>query len=197
LELQDVTIFVFESLPSKEQNGKQTDRFLRRIDAEQGVLLENFWQLRQVIVTSADGTAVRHDEYFLDTNLTVRDVQNSFAPPDTISFWSLPSFISKLQESGFSALHHRLYWHTILLSPLFFTAMVFLGSIFSLRPARQGGTGVLITASILTGFLIYFLTNLVSSFGLSGSMPVVLAAWAPIIACTLAGVGMLLHLEDG
>lgn len=192
LELQDVTMFVF----ALGKTGKP-DHFIRRIDAKSASLLDNFWQLKSVIVTDSDSSAVKHDEYFLETTLTVKDIHNSFAPPDTISFWALPSFIRKLQESGFSALQHRLYWHTILLSPLFFTAMVTIGALFSLRPARQGRTGLLITASILTGFLIYFLTNLVSSFGLSGSMPVLVAAWAPVIACMLTGVGLLLHVEDG
>ncbi len=195
IEISDAVIFVFAITENAE--GKRNYRFVQRIDAKQGSLMNGFWRLGNVILTDTKSAARHHNEYFLPTDLTVKDINNSFATPDTISFWALPHFISMLKKSGFSALSHRLHWHTILISPLFFMAMVCFGALFSLRPVRQGKTGLLITASILSGFLIYFLTNLVSSLGLSGTMPVVLAAWAPVAVCMLAGVGFLMHFEDG
>ena len=195
IRLEKVIIFVFDTKQSREE--RRVDKFTRRIDASEAKLLTDFWHLKNVILTDPNGTAVRHDEYFLETDLTVKDIQNSFASPDTISFWNLPSFIQTLKHSGFSALGHQLHWHNILLSPIFYVSMVLIGALFSLRPARQGQGGLLITASIITGFFIYFLTNLVSSLGLSGSMPIMLAAWAPVMVTMLVGVGLLLHFEDG
>lgn len=185
--LQDVIAFVFA----------ENDKFSKRIDAKEARLMDDYWNLKDVIVTQPDGTTKRHDEYFLETELTTKDLHKSFASPETISFWALPGFIKTLQESGFSAVYHRLYWHSTLASPFFYAAMVLIATLFSLSPVRQGKTGLLISGSIATGFLIYFLSNLVSSMGLSGSMPIVLAAWAPVMTSALIGVGFLLHLEDG
>jgi len=44
---------------------------------------------------------------------------------------------------------------------------------------------------------LYFLTDVVLALGVSGGLPVILAAWAPAGVFTLLGLAMLLHLEDG
>lgn len=187
IAIKEVMAFVFTA----------DDSFFMRIDAKEAHLANDFWDLKDVIVTMPDGTAKRHDEYFLETELTNGDLYKSFASPETISFWALPAFIKTLKESGFSALYHILYWHNTLASPFFYAAMVLIAAIFSLSPDRHGRTGILITGSVIVGFVIYFLVNLVSSLGLSGGMPIIMAAWAPVIVSTLVGTGLLLHFEDG
>lgn len=187
LQLSDVIMFIFNA----------DGQFTRRIDAVQAKLLDGYWQLKNATVTPASGKPSRYKEYFLETSFTVRNIQDSFAAPETISFWSLGAFIEDLRQSGFSALPHRLYWHATLAGPFFYAAMVLIALLFSLSPPRQNRAGILFTGSIITGFLIYFLANLASSLGLSGGMPVLAAAWAPVASSMLAGAGLLLHLEDG
>ncbi len=185
--LNNVIIFVYG----------EKDSFIRRIDAKRAQLLDEFWHLNNCIITEPNGKTRRYDEYFLETNLTVKDIHNSFAAPETISFFELPYFIETMKKSGFSALSHSLYWHKILSSPLFYVAMILIASLFSLQHTRKGGAGILITSGILSGFLIYFLANLIFSLGLSGSIPIPLAAWTPVVVSMLIGIGLLLHIEDG
>jgi lipopolysaccharide export system permease protein len=45
--------------------------------------------------------------------------------------------------------------------------------------------------------LLYFVSNFVFALGLSGKVPVVLAAWTPASVSLMFGVSLLLHLEDG
>ena len=56
---------------------------------------------------------------------------------------------------------------------------------------------MLVLAGLLTGFLLYFISDLVLALGLSGKLPPVLAAWTPAGIFTLLGVAGLFHLEDG
>ncbi len=186
-ELHDVTIFVFA--------GK--DQFVQRIDASRAKLANDFWQLHNVIITYPDKPAQRVPEFFLETELTLAQIHDSFSPPETISFWALPAFIETLKEAGFSALRHRLHWHSILVSPLFYAAMVLVAAIFSMRPQRQGKHALMITLSVFTAFLIYFFNDLIGALGLSGKLPIIVAAWVPVCAVLLASVATLLHLEDG
>ena len=75
--------------------------------------------------------------------------------------------------------------------------MVLIAATFSLRLTRRGGTGLLVLGGLIAGFLLFFLTDVVLALGMSGSIPVILAAWAPAGVFTLLGLAMLLHLEDG
>ena len=186
-ELRDVIVFMY----------KGRDRFVGRIDAAGAVLLAGRWRLTDALLTRTDGPAVRTEEYELKTSLTLAQIQEGFASPQTLSFWSLPNFIQTLEMAGFSATRHRLYWHNVLSTPFLLAAMILLAATFSLRLTRRGGASLLLAAGVLTGFLLYFVSDVVHAFGIAGNLPVVLAAWTPTGICTLLGLSLLLHLEDG
>lgn len=187
MELNNVTLFMFSS----------DYKFLSRIDAETAAIVEGKWMFEDVILTAPGKPAQQHDDYTIPTKLVISQLQDSFAAPEAISFWELPRFISTLQAAGFSALRHLLHWHSLLVSPLLFSAMVFIAAAFSLRPPRKGKTGLLMTCGVMVGFLIYFTSDLVAALGLSGSIPIIMSAWAPVAISILIGTGLMLHLEDG
>jgi lipopolysaccharide export system permease protein len=114
-----------------------------------------------------------------------------------MSFWSLPGFIRLLQRSGFPAQRHRLYFDILLARPFLLSAMVLVAATFSLRRERRGGTTMMIVGGVATGFLLYFLSDLIFALGLSATIPVTLAAWTPTGIGMIFGTSMLLHLEDG
>jgi len=76
-------------------------------------------------------------------------------------------------------------------------AMVLIAAVFSLRLTRRGGTVLLIGAGVLASFLLFLLTNVIQALGLGSNVPVILAAWTPAGVSLMAGLAMLLHLEDG
>lgn len=173
------------------------DRFTDRIDAREAQLQDGRWLLLDAWLSRPGEASRFHERFELPTDLTVDKIQESFAPPETIAFWQLPRFIDLMQAAGFSATPHRLQFHRLLAVPMLFAAMVLLAATFSLRPQRRGRVGLVIMAGMLTGFLLYFLSNFVFAIGLSGTIPVVLAAWTPAGVSLMLGVAMLLHLEDG
>lgn len=187
LRLYDVTVFAFQA----------DNRFAYRVDAESAQLEKGYWHLKQALITAPDKLAEHQDDYVIKTDINMGQLQDSFASPETLSFWELPSFIKVLKAAGFSALRHRFYWHSVLSVPLLLCAMVFIAAAFSLSPPRQGKTGILMVGGIGVGFLIHFFSGLVSALGMSGSVPIVLAAWAPVGISVLIGAALMLHLEDG
>ena len=187
MELQGVIIFLFEG----------ADRFVGRIDARTAALHDGYWQLTDAVLTEPRRPAEFRDTYRLDTSLTHARILDSFASPETMSFWALPQFIDILQKTGFSAVRHRLHWHAMLSGPLLLCAMVLIAATFALRLTRFGSTTLLIAGGVLAGFVLYFLSDIVFALGLSGAIPTMLAAWTPAGVSTLLGLGMLFHLEDG
>ncbi len=187
VELRDVIVFMYQ--------GK--DRFFKRIDAETAKLEDGFWHMRKVWMHDPEKQSKFLNEYWLETDLTVNSIQDSFAPPETMSFWNIREFINNMEKAGFSAVRHRLYWYSLLAAPLLMCAMVLIAATFTLRQARRGGTSFIIASGVMTGFMLYFFSDVVYALGLSDSIPVALAAWTPSGVATMLGVAMLLHLEDG
>ncbi len=187
LLLEDVIVFEFA----------EDDQFISRVDAESARLLDGRWELSNAWLTKPTRAGVFTAQHELPTDLTADKIQESFASPETVAFWNLLRFIRVLEETGFSPVAHRLQFHALLAEPVLLAAMVLIAAIFSLRLTRRGGTLLLVAAGVLTSFFLFLLTNVVQALGLGASVPVILAAWTPAGFCLLAGVTMLLHLEDG
>lgn len=173
------------------------DTFIGRVDADRAVLGDGFWRMENAWLNTPEAPPEHLDEYWLETELTLARIQDNFAPPETMSFWKLPDFIKTLEDAGFSAIRHRLQWHALLATPLLMCAMVLIAATFTLRHARRGATTFVIASGVMTGFMLYFFSDVVYALGLSERIPVTLAAWAPSGVALMLGLAMLLHLEDG
>lgn len=173
------------------------DRPLQRIEAPTARLVPGRWILEHAVTFGADRTSSAPASMELPTELTPERIEDSFASPDTLGFWSLPAFIAVLEEAGFSAVRHRLHYQSLLALPLLSVAMALLAAGFSMRPARRGGVAQMIAAGVAAGFALFVLDKVTREFGEAGTLPVVLAAWAPSASGMMLALALLLHLEDG
>jgi lipopolysaccharide export system permease protein len=187
LVLDPVTLFFFND----------ATQFTSRIDAERARLESGDWVIENGIRWSPDEPPQAFSDLHLATTLTPRKIEESFASPDTMSFWDLPGFINLLEQSGFSAQRHRLQFNVLLARPFLLCTMVLVAATFSLRMQRRGGVTFMIIGGVVSGFLLYFLSDVIFALGLSAKIPVSLAAWTPTGVSLVFGVSMLLHLEDG
>ena len=185
-ELEDVMMLSFDDM-----------RLVGRVDAKMAVLVSGKWEVTDGIRWRPGKPPEPFQHLEVPTNLTRAKIQESFASPETMSFWELPGFIHLLESSGFSAQRHRLYFNRLLSLPFLFAAMVLIAATFSLRMQRRGGTTLMIAGGITSGFLLYLLSNVIFALGLASTIPVSLAAWTPTGVSWALGASLLLHLEDG
>ncbi len=173
------------------------DRLLSRIEAARATLARGSWVLENARTVRPDQLPEPPQLINLPTDLTVSRVQESFASPDTLSFWALPGFISLLDRSGFSSVRHRLHFQALLALPLLAATMCLVSAGFSMRPARRGGVAKMIGSGVAAGFALFVVSKIAEEIGQSGALPVILAAWAPAAAGLMFAVALLLHTEDG
>lgn len=189
MKLDEVIVLVYEG----------QDHFVRRIDADSARLFDGYWELYDAEVREAETEpgAEAFEVFRLPTDLTEAKIVESFASPETISFWELPGFINVLEETGFSAQRHRLHLNSLLAEPLLLCAMILIAAVFSLRHTRRSGVFMAVAGGVLVGFGLFLASKFVLAVASSGAVPVALAAWTPALATTLIGLATLLHLEDG
>lgn len=187
VHLDDVIVFLYGA----------KDHFAGRIDARSAQLSKGAWLLKDAWVSGGDGIPKHYDSYSSKTTLTPSQIQESFAPPDTLSFWALPGFIAAAESAGFSAIRYRLHLYSLLTLPILLAAMVFMAASFSLKLSRTGGLGRVVLVSALSGFGVYFFTDLTRALGQTAILPAWLAATAPALAAILIGMTLVFHQEDG
>lgn len=186
-KLLTVIFFVFEN----------PDRFISRIDAESAELKNGYWLIRNANLSTLDEPRKYVDEYKVDTDLTPDKIADSFASPETLSFWAIPGFLEALEAAGFSGHRHRLYLHSLLAMPLLLGAMVLFAAVFTLKIGTRTSATRTIGAGVICSFLLYFLSDVINAMGLSGGLPAVMAAWSPAALATMLAMAMVFHLEDG
>jgi lipopolysaccharide export system permease protein len=187
MQLSDVIIFLQDA----------SDHFIGRIDAEKAVLRKGKWVLRKATLSVPSSPPHYQAHLSLPTSLSIRQIQDSFADPDTLSFWQLGEFVSTLEHSGFSALRHKLHWYALMMTPIVFCAMVLVAAIFSLRQTRRGRMVVMVFGAVAAGFVLNFVTGLFQAFGYAGSLSLQIAVIAPHLLAVMISMVLLLHYEDG
>lgn len=187
MSFTQVTVFTFDP----------DGAFIARIDADRAKLGNGYWEFNDAAISAPGLMPEKQALYHLPTKLEISEIRDSFAEPRTLSFWQLSRFIKTLEEAGFDALRHKVYWHATLALPLMLLGMVLMAAVFSLRLPRKGRASLMILGALVAGFVLFFLVNLFHAFGYSGSLPVELAAWAPPGILIMSALAALLHLEDG
>lgn len=173
------------------------DVFSERIDAPSGQLKSGNWLLKEAVLNVPGHPAHKSMETAIPTNLTPDDIEESFSAPESMGFWSLPSYILTLESTGFDSTRLRIHFQELLALPLLFASMIFLAASVAMRQSRQGGSFSFALIGVTAGFVVFFLSNFLHALGVSHQLPVFLSAWSPALLSVLTGVSVLLSLEDG
>jgi lipopolysaccharide export system permease protein len=170
--------------------------FQKRVDGTKAQLDDGYWRMTNAISTAAGHDEQRFEKLDIETNISFKQIQESMISPETVSFWQLRNFISIAEESGLSAMRHKLYFYKLLASPLLLAALVLIGSFFALSIPRSGKAQRNLVFGLLIGFVIYFFSDVIFALGLTGKMPLMLAAFSPALICSLAGLYIIIHIEE-
>lgn len=172
-------------------------RFIRRIDAETATISEGFWQLTNLVENTPDGAPLHLDSLAIETDLDPNTLLSRFTSPDTIGFWGLPGFITQTGRAGLDTSRFSMRWFGLTSLPVLYTAMALIGAIVCLRLSRLGGTSRLIATGAGAAVALFFVTQIASSFGSSGAIPAVIAAWSPALCALFISLTVLAYQEDG
>lgn len=191
-ELRDATFYRFD----------KSDALQQRVDTAVAILAKGKWQLTTAKIQKVDLTTTQppaeSNVPFLDipTTMTPTEIQNSFAPPDSISFWRIPSVIRAMEAAGFSARRHKAHYHSMLALPALLAAMTLIAAAFAIRPPRMASFGTIALGCALTGFGFYFMSDVSMALGASGSAPAALGAWGPVVGAGFLGLALSIHFRE-
>jgi lipopolysaccharide export system permease protein len=171
--------------------------FHQRIEARSATLEDGFWRLEDARVYEAGKPLVIEDAHRLNTNLTIEQVRESFATPETVPFWQLPTYIRMAERAGLGAAGYRLQFYQLLARPFLLTAMVLLAASVSLRFFRFGGVQKMVLSGVSAGFLLFVLSKITDDMSKSELISPIVAAWTPVLVGGLTGFVVLLFQEDG
>lgn len=170
-----------------------------RIDADRAEFKDGRWTLRQLEVkdfstgTGYRATAVPSMEIAL--SLKVDDLKVLDNNADNLSYRKLREYAENLQRGGYQAFRYMTMMHSKISSPFAAFVMVVLGIPFAMRNSRSGGVALGIGASVGIGFGYFVINAVLLSYGRSGVLPAVVAAWGANIIFCLVGVWLAMTVK--
>ena len=175
----------------------------RRLEAQSARLESGYWRLTDtkawplVAGLNPEANATHFENLRVPSTLTRESLSDSLGEPSVIPIWEIPSHVKALEDAGFSARRHQVWFHMELARPLFLGAMVLIGAGFTMRHTRFGRTGLMVLFAVMLAFGLYFIRNFAQILGENGQIPILWAAWTPPVAGILLSLGIILHMEDG
>ena len=170
--------------------------YVGRCDAQSASLVQGAWNLTGVICFDKENVQKTYQTLQRTSDLTLNKIQESYASPETLSFWKTLQYIEILEKTGLSSLRYKLYWHNQIANLGLMIAMLFLAATFCLHPIRYRNVPGLIAGGILVGFVIHFMSDVIYALGLAEKIPIFLAAWMPSLVTLMLSVTFLIHQES-
>jgi lipopolysaccharide export system permease protein len=152
-----------------------------RIDAASAVYREGAWQLNAATVrnfATPAGYAPKSVQAMpLELNLKIEDLQVLDGDADNMSIRKLSEYAENLKRGGYKAYRYLTLMHTKIASPFAALIMVLLGIPFALKNSRSGGVAMGIGVGVGIGFAYFIVNAVLLSYGRSGVLPPIVAAW--------------------
>lgn len=169
--------------------------FLRRVDAEVAELENETWHMHNV--NSISNHQQENFDYHVEpTTITMEQIQQSTAPPETISFFQMPAFIEMLESAGLNARSYAMLWHQQIAKIGMMVSFVFLAACFCLVPTRNKSFSLIIGMSVIFAFLMHFFEHIIHAYGIAHKMPLIAAAWIPPAITFISGYWLTVLLDD-
>jgi len=171
-----------------------------RIDADTAQYREGRWLLNSTTMRSFQ-TAAGYAPQFaqtlpLDLNLKVEDLRVLDKDADNMSIRTLHEYAENLRRGGYQAFRYLTLMHTKIASPFAALIMVLLGIPFALKNSRSGGIAMGIGASIGIGFAYFVVNAVLLSYGRSGVLTPLVAAWGANALFMLGGIWLSMTVKE-
>ncbi len=176
---------------------RQQNRLVQVIMAESAAPQPGGWKLSAVqSIDVASGVETSQPSLDLATSVVARQFTTASIDPAYIPLWDLIRQIGEQRAAGkpvdtlIAAANHKVS------GPLSAALMPLLGAVAAFGLARSGRLFVRAVIGMFLGFAFFVADNFMLAMGNFGTVPPVMAAWAPFLLFLLIGEAVLIRTEE-
>ena len=193
--LKNLTIYKFDNKTN----------FLQRTDAD-NVTIEGFnWYLKgtktlfenkNLEEETKSETISNNNSQNFKTQIDFDKIKFFFSNADTFSFWNILDQIKSSKNIGYYSQELVIKFNKFISLPIMLFLMVIVSTIFTLNANYQFNNFIYTFFGVLTGIVIYFLSDLSIALGKSGRIPLILSVWVPILLIMILSTINLIKNND-
>ncbi len=165
-----------------------SNNFIRRIDATEGFIKDNNWQLNKVHIISANKKNNKENylnNYNYISNVNINELKNIYKNTDTTSLLDISKEMSILEDKGYSTIDLRIRYQKLISFPIYLLAMSILSGLMIINLGKTSNYLKYGTYGVIISIIIYFLNDLSITIAKSGIISVDFSVWIPIFLIIL------------
>ncbi len=165
----------------------------QRIDADEAHWKGDGWTFHRVIIREflPEGEVLTetYDEKDMSIPEKPEDFKKGMKSPEEMSYRELKGYVEKLRSEGYDPTRYAVDLHAKLAFPFLTLIMVLIGSPLALMAGQGRGGGIAqgVGISLAIGFVYWVAFAISIAMGHVGTLPPLIAAWAPNVFFGLLG----------
>jgi lipopolysaccharide export system permease protein len=176
---------------------RHENRLVQVVMAASATPRDGGWMLDDVrLFDVASGSIEARDSLDFPTQVVPRQFTTSSINPNFVAMWDLWPQIREQRAAGKPTdVLEAAFWHKIS-GPLSTVLMPLLGAVAAFGLARSGKLFVRAVIGMALGFAFFVADNFMLAMGNFGTVPPLMAAWAPFVLFLLIGEAVLIRTEE-
>jgi len=165
-----------------------SNNFIKRIDANEGIIKDKNWQLNKVHIITANKKNNKENylaNYTYISNININELKNVYKNTETTSLLDINKEMLILQDKGYSTTDLRIRYQKLISLPIYLLAMSILSGLMIINLGKTSNYLKYGTYGVLISIIIYFLNDLSITVAKSGIISVDFSVWIPIFLIIL------------
>jgi lipopolysaccharide export system permease protein len=176
--INDITIYNYDL----------NNNFIKRIDAQDGEINDNNWQLNKAKVIFTNNKSVKENYlniYNYKTNIKINELRNIYKNAETTSLLNITREISILEDKGYSTIDLKIRYQKLISFPIYLLSMSILSGLMIINLGKTSNYIKYGSYGVLISVILYFLNDLSITMAKSEIIAVDFSVWIPIFLIIL------------
>jgi lipopolysaccharide export system permease protein len=165
-----------------------SNNFIKRIDANDGIINEKKWQLNKVYIISTNKKNNKENylnSYNYTSNININELKNVYKNTETTSLLDINKEMLILEDKGYSTIDLRIRYQKLISFPIYLLAMSILSGLMIINLGKTSNYLKYGSYGVIISIIIYFLNDLSITVAKSGIISVDFSVWIPIFLIIL------------
>lgn len=186
VNLKNVTIYILDI---------EKNIFDKRIDANSLIIKKNIWNLKNAKIISQKNIE-NYENYYYESNINLDQLKKFFSNSNIFSIWNIHDQLKDIRNRGYYGEELIVSLNKLLSLPFLLFSMICISTFFTLNLKVKFNNFVYIFFGIVTGVIVYFLSDLSIAIGKSGQIPLIFSIWVPVIIIMSLSIFSLLRSDE-